>query len=247
SKSTFAVIIANESYANVPRVEAALNDGETFSKYCNLTLGIPKENIRVYKDATLGKMLRAIADIRNVVKSVDGNADVIFYYAGHGMPDESTKDAFLLPVDGDAMVSESCISLGKLYSDLGDMGANSVMVFLDACFSGGNRSGGMLTAARGVAIKPKQTSPKGNMFTLSAASGQETAMPYKEKNHGLFTYYLLKKLQESKGNVTLKELSDYVIDNVRRQATIVNKKPQTPQVSTSGNMAVEWTKRKIRN
>ena len=121
------------------------------------------------------------------------------------------------------------------------------MVFLDACFSGGNRSGGMLTAARGVAIKPKQTSPKGNMFTLSAASGQETAMPYKEKNHGLFTYYLLKKLQESKGNVTLKELSDYVIDNVRRQATIVNKKPQTPQVSTSGNMAVEWTKRKIRN
>lgn len=247
SKSTFAVIIANESYANVPRVEAALNDGETFSKYCNLTLGIPKENIRVYKDATLGKMLRAIADIRNVVKSVDGNADVIFYYAGHGMPDESTKDAFLLPVDGDAMVSESCISLGKLYSDLGDMGANSVMVFLDACFSGGNRSGGMLTAARGVAIKPKQTSPKGNMFTLSAASGQETAMPYKEKNHGLFTYYLLKKLQESKGNVTLKELSDYVIDNVRRQATIVNKKPQTPQVSTSGNMAVEWTKRKIHN
>ena len=63
----------------------------------------------------------------------------------------------------------------------------------------------------------------------------------------MFTYYLLKKLQESKGNVTLKELSDYVIDNVRRQATIVNKKPQTPQVSTSGNMAVEWTKRKIRN
>lgn len=247
ANSTFAVIIANESYTNVPRVEAALNDGETFSKYCNLTLGIPKENIRIYKDATLGKMLRAIADIRNVVNSVDGNADVVFYYAGHGMPDEGTKDAFLLPVDGDAMVSESCISLARLYSDLADMGARSVMVFLDACFSGGNRSGGMLTAARGVAIKAKETAPKGNMFTLSAASGQETAMPYKEKNHGLFTYYVLKKLQETKGNVTLKELSDYVIDNVRRQSTIVNKKPQTPQVSTSGKMAEEWTKRKMRN
>ena len=99
-------------------------------------------------------MLRAIADIRNVVKSVDGNADVVFYYAGHGMPDESTKDAFLLPVDGDATVSESCISLARLYSDLADMGARSVMVFMDACFSGGNRAGGTLTAARGVAIKP---------------------------------------------------------------------------------------------
>lgn len=247
ANSTFAVIIANESYANVPRVEAALNDGETFSKYCNLTLGIPKENIRVYKDATLGKMLRAIADIRNVVKSVDGNADVVFYYAGHGMPDEGTKDAFLLPVDGDATVSESCISLARLYSDLADMGARSVMVFMDACFSGGNRAGGTLTAARGVAIKPKETAPKGNMFTLSAASGNETAMPYKEKHHGLFTYYVLKKLQETKGNVTLKELSEYVIDNVRRQSTIVNKKPQTPQVSTSGKMAEEWSKRKLRN
>lgn len=160
ANSTFAVIIANESYANVPRVEAALNDGETFSKYCNLTLGIPKENIRVYKDATLGKMLRAIADIRNVVKSVDGNADVVFYYAGHGMPDEGTKDAFLLPVDGDATVSESCISLARLYSDLADMGARSVMVFMDACFSGGNRAGGTLTAARGVAHQTQGDSPQ---------------------------------------------------------------------------------------
>ena len=89
--------------------------------------------------------------------------------------------------------------------------------------------------------------PKGNMFTLSAASGNETAMPYKEKHHGLFTYYVLKKLQETKGNVTLKELSEYVIDNVRRQSTIVNKKPQTPQVSTSGKMTEEWSKRKLRN
>ncbi len=205
SKSTFAVIIANESYANVPRVEAALNDGETFSKYCNLTLGIPKENIRVYKDATLGKMLRAIADIRNVVKSVDGNADVIFYYAGHGMPDESTKDAFLLPVDGDAMVSESCISLGKLYptsaiwEPIRSYGVPRRLLQR-------RQPLGRYAHSRPWRCDKAQAdiAQGGNMFTLSAASGQETAMPYKEKNHGLFTYYLLKSFQEAKATLPWK-------------------------------------------
>ena len=121
------------------------------------------------------------------------------------------------------------------------------MVFLDACFSGTQRDGSMLMAARGVAIKPKEAAPHGNMFTLSATSGQETALPYKEKNHGLFTYYLLKALQNSKGNITLKDLSETVIDNVKRQSNLINKKPQTPQVSTSGNMSSEWSRKKLRN
>lgn len=244
--STFAVIIANEVYANVPKVESALNDGDAFSRYLNLTLGLPKENIRVYRNAGLAQMHRAVADIKNIVKAVDGKADVIFYYAGHGMPDEATKNAYLLPVDGDALVSETCLSLNKIYTDLASMGANSVMVFLDACFSGSQRSeSGMLTAARSVVIKAKDAAPQGNMFSFTATSGQETALPYKEKNHGLFTYFLLKKLQESKGNVTLKELTDYVTENVKRQSTITNGKPQTPTVTTSGSLSSDWTKRKL--
>lgn len=245
--NTVAVIIANEDYTNVSDVQSALHDGEVFSQYCHLTLGLPQENIRLYKNATLGTMLRAVAEIRNTVNSLNGEADLIFYYAGHGMPDEATKDAYLLPVDGDATMSASCYSLGKLYSELGELNARSVMVFLDACFSGTQRDGSMLMAARGVAIKPKDAAPHGNMFTLSATSGQETALPYKEKNHGLFTYYLLKALQNSKGNITLKDLSETVIDNVKRQSNLINKKPQTPQVSTSGNMSLEWGRKKLRN
>lgn len=244
--TTVAVVIANENYTNVSDVQSALHDGEVFAQYCNLTLGLPQENIRLYKNATLGTMLRAVAEIRNTVNSLNGEAELIVFYAGHGMPDEGTKDAFLLPVDGDATMSASCYSLGKLYAELGELNAKSIMVFLDACFSGSQRDGGMLMAARGVAIKPKEAAPRGNMFTLTATSGQETALPYKEKNHGLFTYYLLKKIQESKGNITLKELSDDVIGNVKRQSNLINKKPQTPQVSTSGSMSGEWTHKKLR-
>lgn len=244
--NTVAVIIANEDYANVSQVKSALNDGEAFRLYCTRTLGIPEQNVRFYSNATLGSMLRSIADLRHTVDALGPDSDVIFYYAGHGMPDESTHDAFLLPVDADGMITESCYPLSRLYKELADLKASSVMVFLDACFSGAQRDGGMLMAARGVAIKPKTTAPAGNMFVLSAASDKETALPYAEKNHGMFTYFLLKKLQETKGNATLKEISDYVIDKVKVQSNLVNKKPQTPSVTTSGTMTRNYTKKKLR-
>lgn len=246
ASNTVALIIANEEYSNVSNVQSALHDGEVFSQYCQMTLGLPAENIRFYRNATLGNMLRAMADMKNIVKSINDKVDVIVYYAGHGMPDETTKDAYILPVDGDARISASCYSLNTFYSELSEMGANSVMVFMDACFSGAQRDGNMLMAARGVAIKTKQSEPHGNMFIFSAADGQETALPYTEKNHGLFTYYILKKIQESKGNVTLKELSDYVISNVKRQSNLINGKPQTPNVSVSGTLRNTWTQIKLR-
>ncbi|MEZ3521227.1 MAG: hypothetical protein K1V78_07005 [Muribaculaceae bacterium] len=83
-------------------------------------------------------------------------------------------------------------------------------------------------------------------FSFSAASGEETALPYVEKNHGMFTYYLLKKLQESKGGATLRELSDYVIKNVKHQSNFVNNKPQTPTVRVSGRMESMWNSKKLR-
>lgn len=244
--NTVAVIIANEDYANVSRVKSAINDGEAFHLYCEKTLGIPAQNIRHYTNATLGSMLRSIANLRHTVDALGQESDVIFYYAGHGMPDEATHDAFLLPVDADGMITESCYPLSRLYKELSELKASSVMVFLDACFSGAQRDGGMLMAARGVAIKPKTVAPAGNMFVLSAASDKETALPYAEKNHGMFTYFLLKKLQESKGNATLKELSDYVIEKVKIQSNLVNKKPQTPSVTTSGTMTKNYLKKKLR-
>lgn len=245
--NALAVIIANEDYANAVNVASALNDGEAFGEYCVSTLGIPRQNVRLYLNATFGNLLRAIADLRNTAQALGPKTDIIFYYAGHGMPDEGSKEAFLMPIDGDPAISESCYPLSRLYKELGELGANSVSVFLDACFSGARRDGGMLMSARGVVIKPKETAPEGNMFVLSAASGQETALPYTEKNHGMFTYYLLKKLQETKGNVTLKELADYVTENVKRQSNLINQKPQTPTVTTSGNMREMYDRKKLRN
>src|SRR5574344_964993 len=244
---TFAIIISNENYQSVPSVAMANNDGATFAKYCRMTLGIPENNIRSYPDATFGGMIHAMQDIRNIASAYNHDINVIFYYAGHGIPNEATKDAYLLPVDADGTQTEVCYSLNKLYGELSALNAKSVIVFLDACFSGATSDGGnILASARGGALKAKKEDPRGNMVVFSAASDDETAFPYKEKGHGLFTYYLLKKLQETKGNVTLKDLGSYITDKVKQQSVVVNHKVQTPTVSPSAAIVDHWQDMKLR-
>lgn len=246
AEKTIALVWANENYKNVSRVAGARNDGEVFAEYCRKTLGIPESQVIEMENLTYAEMLTSMRRLRQLSDALGSGVDVIFYYAGHGVPDEATKDAFLMPVDGDGMTTAATYPLKQLYTDLAASRAANVMVFLDACFSGTTREGGMLAEARGVALKPRQADPEGNMFVLTAASGQETALPYKEKNHGLFTYFLLKKLQDTKGNVTLKELSDYVTDNVKKNSLTVNKKIQTPSVKVSGGMSELWKSKKMR-
>lgn len=246
AEKTVALIWANENYKNVSHVPSALNDGEAFAEYCRKTLGIPESQVYLMEDLTYAEMLGSIAKLRQLVGALGDGVDIIFYYAGHGLPDEATKDAFLMPVDGDGYTTAVTYPLKKLYGDLDAMRGQHTMVFLDACFSGATRDGGMLAEARGVALKPKAADPEGSMFVLSAASDQETALPYTEKNHGMFTYFLLKKLQETKGNVSLRDLSEYVTENVRKNSLTVNHKSQTPSVKVSGALASEWKTKKMR-
>lgn len=243
--NTFALIIANENYQDVAQVPNALHDGKVFAEYCEKTLGIPKENIKYVADATLNGIQRQLNWLTQVMEAFEGDAHVIFYYAGHGIPDESSKSAYLLPVDGFGTDVSSGYSLDKLYAELGSKPAKSVIVLLDACFSGANRDGKMLTSARGVAIKVKQNTPQGNIVVFSAAQGNQTAYPYKEKGHGLFTYYILKKLKETKGKISLGELSEYVTTEVRKRSIITNSKLQNPTTSPSSS-AKNWKNWKMR-
>lgn len=237
---TFAVIIANENYQTVSKVPFAINDGEVFSEYCLRTLGIPQSNIKLVKDATLNNIKHEVNWLTYVIQAYKGDVKVIFYYAGHGIPDESNRTSYLLPVDGNGSDVSTGYKLDNLYEKLGAIKANSVTVLLDACFSGAKREGGMLASARGVAIKAKSGQPVGNMVVMSASQGDETAYPYKEKQHGMFTYFLLKKLQETKGGVTMSELSSYITTAVSQKSVVENGKSQTPVVTPSATVGTDW-------
>ena len=246
NENLFAFIIANENYPDAP-VPFALNDGRIFKEYCLKTLGIPDKNIRMFEDATYGNIIAAVEQVKQIADAYEGEAGAIIYYAGHGVPDEKRSSAYLLPIDGNPSdVASTGYSLEHFYSTLSEMKLKNITVFLDACFSGAKREDEMLLAGRGVAIKVKEEAPKGNMVVFSAATGDETAHQLEEKGHGLFTYFLLKKMQETKGQIALGELAEYVTRQVKRQSVVINNKKQTPTVIPSATMADKWRLRQLK-
>ena len=239
SSETYVLIIANENYNLLDNVNYAAHDGQIFKEYCLKTLGVPERQIFYYENASFGQIVDGVGKLQYCLNNFEG-AKGIVYYCGHGIPDEKTGQAFLIPVDGKGTNMTTCYSLNTLYKTLSNTKAQSITYFMDACFTGANKEGSMLVAARGVARAPEKEVLTGKTVVFSASSGDETAMTLNEEGHGLFTYYLLKKLQETEGNVTYGELADYINQNVKKDAFLINEKPQTPVVATSPAVVNTW-------
>lgn len=245
SPNTFAFIIGNEDYTTFQtnlnseaNVEFAQNDAQIVKKYMELSLGVPKKNIVFVTNTTLGQFNSAWNQFKSKVASAHGKPSVIFYYAGHGLPDEN-NEAYLMPVDVSGSNIKAGIKLSDFYKQLAELPSLRTTVFLDACFSGGARNQG-LVSVRGVKIKPKEASPLGNLLVFTSSSGEESSAPYKEKKHGLFTYFLLNKIKEANGQLSYGELADYLINTIPLESVRINNKEQNPQVNSSPSIGANW-------
>jgi hypothetical protein len=242
----FALIIGNEDYTSYQaglnkemNVEFAVHDAEVFKQYANKVLGIPMPNIIHYNNAKALEMHRALNQINSIIKSTNGNGEFFVFYAGHGFPDEKTREPYLIPVDVSSSDLQFAIKLSDFYKKLNEFPSKQITVFIDACFSGGGRELGLL-AARGVKLRPREAILGGNIVVFSASSGDQSALPFKEKNHGMFTYHLLKILKDTEGNLSYYELGNYLSTNVSIRSVIENKREQNPQVNVSYEIIEKW-------
>ena len=241
----YALIIGNEDYSSKQpglsreiNVDYAGNDARIFREYAINTLGVPDRQAKLIIDATAAEIRRELSWISSLAKLENGNAELIFYYSGHGLPDENTHEPYLIPVDVSGTNISEGIKLSDVYKKLNEFPGKRVTVFLDACFSGGGRNQGLL-AAKSVKIRPKDDMIQGNMVVFTSSSGEESSGVDRDKQHGYFTWFLLKKLQESKGEVTYKTMSDYLRQGVSRETTLGGK-PQTPKVLVSNEVESTW-------
>ena len=239
----YAVVIGNEDYSSrqnglntESNVDFAENDAIAFRNYLLNTYGVPDENIKLLKNATLAEMNREIRWLSNLAESRKGQAELIFYFSGHGLPDDDTKEGYIMPVDVTGTEVRSAIKLSSLNAALAKWPTKKVTIFLDACFSGGGRNQGLL-AMKQVKIKPQDEFVSGNMVVFTSSSGDESSGFYKEKQHGMFTYFLLKKMQETKGEVDYQSLIDYLRQEVNVKSLIVNNKTQNPQIIVSNDFS----------
>lgn len=242
----FALIIGNEDYSSYQvglhresNVDFAVNDAKAFREYAIRVMGVPRDNILFLKNARAIEMDNEIQKLKNIIKALDGKADVIVYFAGHGFPDERTREPYIMPVDVSGTNLRFAIKINDFYHELTEYPSQRVTVFMDACFSGGARNVG-LVSARGVRVRPQEHLLKGNLVVFSASSGNQSAHPYRDKGHGIFTYFLLNKLKETRGDISYRELSEYIRETVGVRSAIINNTEQTPQTNVSVDIEGAW-------
>ena len=242
----FALIIGNEDYSSFQigldresNVDYAIADATAFKAYAINVFGVPEDNIIFLKNSRAVEMFNEIDKIKHVIRALNGKAEVIFYYAGHGFPDEQTREPYLIPVDVTGTNLRFAVKINDLYKELTEYPSERITVFLDACFSGGARNVG-LVSARGVRVRPQDHLLQGNLVVFSASSDNQSAHPYREKQHGIFTYYLLEKLKETRGNISYRDLSEYITETVGVRSAFINNTEQTPQTNVSPAIENAW-------
>jgi len=248
----FALIIGNEDYNKYQKdlksevnVAFAANDASVFGEYATKTMGVPESNIFLLLNATSNQISQKLDLVSKLLEKTGETAELIFYYAGHGLPDPNTKEAYILPVDANGTDLQFAIKLEDVYKTFSSIKAARMTFYIDACFSGGGREAALLTA-RSVRIKPELAKISGNTVVFSASTGEQSAMPYTEKQHGLFTYFLLKKLQDNKGDISYDELFKYTKNEVSLKSLMVNQKEQDPTVQVSPDIENTWKLWKIK-
>lgn len=249
----YALIIGNEDYSKYQlglqtemNVVFARNDALVFKDYIIHVLGFPEENVYMLSDATTGEMNQKIELVSKLVVKTGPESELLFYYAGHGLPEETTHIPYLIPVDVNGNNLSYAIKLSDICKKFSQTGCKQITIIIDACFSGLGRQTGLL-ANRSIHIKPVEEDVTGNMVIFSACKGEQSALPYNSEKHGIFTYFLLKKLQETKGIITYGNLADYLTKTVSIESLRINQKEQDPVVKISSEVKDVWQGWKFNN
>ena len=242
----FALIIGNEKYSSanpglnptqdVPYAEA---DARMMGQYLQKVWGIPEENIILETNATKVTMERVLAQLSNFAAALEGEAELVFYYSGHGLPSEATKEPFLIPVDVDGDDPELGLSLEEVYAELGKTPTLRTTVFLDACFSGGARNGSLIAGMKGLARVPEEVEAGGNAIVFASSSGNQSSGVFEAQEHGYFTYFLLKYMQETKGKINYGDMYDYIRKQVKLQSNR-DGRDQEPSVRVAPAAIDDW-------
>jgi hypothetical protein len=196
-----AIVIGNRNYASLPASETSRNDADAIYSVLTEHLGYPQDNVILLRDAKRADFDRVFGtasepggELAGLVRAHPG-ATVLVYYSGLGATEAAQTETYLLPVDAERYREErSGYPLAPLYAALGELGAKSVLVLLEAEF-GRDRGAYVLPPNAPETMKSvlPDGSPGGLTVLAAADRGQRTLIDL-NYDIGLFTRYLIEGL-----------------------------------------------------
>lgn len=210
--------------------------------------GFHQQNVWLMVDSRSGLNeptdLNIIKRLDQIEKQIEPEDTFVFYFAGHGMTHNERH--FLLSINADPYsidtLVKSAISLQRVKNICNRIQAHQKLIILDACRNEPESSRGeqdnLLTEdfARNIQIRPQRSQSElpSITATLYSCDVGERAWEWKEKNHGVFSYYLLEGLRgeavTGNGDVTVDSLASYTNHMVKDWAETYKNQKQTPWI-----------------
>jgi hypothetical protein len=179
-----ALVIGNDSYQEVSRLEKAANDARAVGQQ------LKKVGFEVlsYTNLSRREMNQAIGQF---VEKVAGGGVGVFFYAGHGV--QAAGSNFLLPVDikvkNEQDLVDEAVDMQRVLERLADAKAKLSLLVIDACRDNPFKKtyGRSIGSSRGLAIPQ---APSGTLVVYSAGIGQQALDKLSDNDNnpnGLFT------------------------------------------------------------
>ena len=225
-----AVVIGVNEYDEIQCLQYAKTDAERVRDYFSTGLGVQPNYLYFFSDDSprnsLGKKtqptygtLNSFFNDRFEQPFLESGDTLWFYFSGHGMPHEGRD--YLLPIDGNPRtVPNLAIPITYITERLRRSGADNIVLFIDACRSTGQKSGGL-----GIGEEKQQ-----GVITFFSCSPSQVSYEIEDIQQGAFTHVLLNGLQiQGESNcATVERLYNYLRYQVPQLTQKHKNYPQTP-------------------
>ncbi|WP_445174804.1 nSTAND1 domain-containing NTPase [Microcoleus sp.] len=154
---SLAIVIGIDKYAHVPTLTSAVNDAKKLAKilgnkktykYDVLKLLDSQATYQHFNDL-IGNLNQGKLQIEDKWVELDKNHRLLFYFAGHGIADDSPEgeerpEGFLVPQDAELNAENSkLLSMRVLHDALVNTPCRHLLIILDCCFAGSFRWAGL--------------------------------------------------------------------------------------------------------
>jgi uncharacterized caspase-like protein len=226
----YALVIGNNVYKNVPPLKTAEADAKAVEGILREQYGF---QTKLLLNATRQQIIAALNSYR---RELDADANLLIYYAGHGVNDKEIDKAYWLPVDAELNDNSNWISADDITSNIRGIPAKHVLIVSDSCYSGTLTRGlDVVSSVPAIRERYLQKMAAGRSRTLMASGGNEpVADAGGVGNHSVFASALVQGLQQAEKNeFTASELyREYVEEPVAGRA---NQTPEYNPLRNSGH------------
>lgn len=197
-----ALVVGNDNYRNVPKLQKAVNDARTMGdtlKQLGFTVMVAENQTR----AAFSQTLLAFD------KAVGPGDTAFFFYAGHGF--EIAGQNFLLPTDvppategQEELVRDASVLADRIIERLQNRKVRTAILVFDACRNNPFERQGTRAVAGGGGLAPMTQLPEG-VFSIFSAGPRQTALDRLSNNddnpNSVFTRTFAKQITEPGANL----------------------------------------------